>query len=255
MKSLTAKGQETVKELAQKYRLSESSVLAMLQAVSLGGGTMAQFNIPELGGGGQWMRGGMTMVGDMFNYSLQNTVSSLCTDLSNSLQSDKIFEQIPESSSGDHFAHSTWWPSEFGHPSTSGAQNNLRYAYFPNAKRLVVETDGQQTVYDTLHHQVSGVSQQQSGLGYTLQFTSQLGNLDLKTLPVVSPVKENASTSQPAQTEAKPAVEEAKEEAKIDASKEEDIIKTIEKLAGLVKKGIVTEAEFATKKKELLSRL
>lgn len=254
MKSLTAKGQETVKELAQKYGISESSVLAMLQAVSLGGGTMAQFNIPELGGGGQWMRGGMTMVGDMFNYSLQNKVSGLCSDLSNSLHSDKIFEPTPESAAGNQnfTAHSIWWPSELGQPSTSGAQNNLRYAYFPTTKRLVVETDGQQTVYDTLHHQVSGVSQQQSGLGYNLQFTSQLGNLDLKTLPVISPLKDKPSSSAPVdETEVKLSIDEIK----IDASKEEDIIKTIEKLAGLVKKGIVTEAEFAAKKKELLSRL
>jgi hypothetical protein len=49
--------------------------------VAAGGGTLAQFNCnhPELGGNGQWMSGGMTMVGDMFNYGLKATVSGLCS--------------------------------------------------------------------------------------------------------------------------------------------------------------------------------
>ena len=42
---------------------------------------MAQFGHPELGGTGQWMRGGMTMVGDMFNASLQARVAALCEDM------------------------------------------------------------------------------------------------------------------------------------------------------------------------------
>jgi hypothetical protein len=35
-----------------------------------GRGAMAQFNPPELGGDGQWMRFGMAMVGDRFNLTL-----------------------------------------------------------------------------------------------------------------------------------------------------------------------------------------
>jgi hypothetical protein len=41
--------------------------MTLLQALVNSNGTMAQFSHWELGGGGQWMRGGMTMVGDMFN--------------------------------------------------------------------------------------------------------------------------------------------------------------------------------------------
>jgi hypothetical protein len=48
------------------YNLSTDAVLHMLVSVNNGGCTMAQFNCPELGGGGQWMSGGMTMVGDIF---------------------------------------------------------------------------------------------------------------------------------------------------------------------------------------------
>ena len=67
---LTASAQQAVQELAQRYGVSTDAVTTLLSAVSLGGGTMAQFYHNELGGGGQWMRGGMTMVGDMFNSRL-----------------------------------------------------------------------------------------------------------------------------------------------------------------------------------------
>ena len=42
---------------------------------------MAQFNHPELGGMGQWLRTGMVMIGDMFDTSLKRCVSDLSTEL------------------------------------------------------------------------------------------------------------------------------------------------------------------------------
>jgi hypothetical protein len=57
----------------------------VLPILTDGNGTMAQFNHWELGGGGQWMQGGMTMVGDMFNNSLKAKVDGLCFELSNLL--------------------------------------------------------------------------------------------------------------------------------------------------------------------------
>ncbi len=85
MPKLTPEGEEIVAGIAQRYGISFDAVKTMLDAVSRGGGTMAQFNVPELGGGGQWMLGGMTMVGDMFNNSLKATVDNLCYELSNLL--------------------------------------------------------------------------------------------------------------------------------------------------------------------------
>jgi hypothetical protein len=41
--------------------VSTDAVRAMLEAVRLGNGTMAQFSHPEFGGRGQWIAGGMTM--------------------------------------------------------------------------------------------------------------------------------------------------------------------------------------------------
>src|SRR4051812_38557099 len=91
VQQLTDAGQRAVQELAQRYGVSVDAALALLFAVSAGGGTMAQFYHPELGGGGQWMQGGMTMVGDMFNGRLQYTVSGLCAELSTLLRNQQVF--------------------------------------------------------------------------------------------------------------------------------------------------------------------
>jgi hypothetical protein len=71
-----------INELAQRYGVSTDAVMTLLQALVNSNGTMAQFNHWELGGGGQWMLGGMTMVGDMFNHSLKSKIDGLCSELS-----------------------------------------------------------------------------------------------------------------------------------------------------------------------------
>jgi len=43
----------------------------------------------------QWMAGGMTMVGDMFNHGLQATVSGLASDLSSLLTSTPVYVPAP----------------------------------------------------------------------------------------------------------------------------------------------------------------
>ena len=122
MQNLTPEGQQLVTTMSQRYNLSHDAIVHMLIAVSNGGGSMAQFNCPELGGGGQWMRGGMTMVGDMFNYGLKNTVDNLCNDLSNALASTQVFPIIPAGTPGSN----QWWPQDLGVPFSSGAQNDIK---------------------------------------------------------------------------------------------------------------------------------
>lgn len=55
MQPLTSAGEQSVQQLSQRYGVSVDAVKTLLFAVSLGGGTMAQFYHSELGGGGQWM--------------------------------------------------------------------------------------------------------------------------------------------------------------------------------------------------------
>ena len=77
-----------------------------------------------------------------------------------------------------------WWPGDLGTPSTSGAQNGLRYAFFHGERRLVVDREGQLTVYDTGDHDIGGVAQADSG-ARTVKFMSQHGEVRLDDLPVV----------------------------------------------------------------------
>ncbi len=78
-----------------------------------------------------------------------------------------------------------WWPEDLGQPSTSGSQNSMRYAFFPENKRLLVEQDGKLTTYDSGDHHIGGVAQQDRHTRY-VTFTSQTGTVDLGQLRQVS---------------------------------------------------------------------
>ena len=71
-----------------------------------------------------------------------------------------------------------WWPDDLGQPSTSGAQDGMRYAFFPDKRRLLIEQDGKLTTYDSGDHRISGVSQG-GGKGQSPAFTDQDGSVNL----------------------------------------------------------------------------
>src|ERR1700724_1704902 len=118
-RQLTPGGEQAIQDLAERYGVSADAVRTLLFAVSAGGGTLAQFNHPELGGNGQWMSGGMTMVGDMFNYGLNAHVSGLCWELSSLLSAQQVFVPRPAQRAGGGFVApgNAWWPAERGSPS------------------------------------------------------------------------------------------------------------------------------------------
>src|SRR2546430_17074326 len=90
-----SEGQQKVTELDQRYGVSTEAVLTLLYALMRGHGTMAQFDHPDLGGRGQWMPGGMVMVGDMFNHALKATVDGLCTALAALLAASPLVPAAP----------------------------------------------------------------------------------------------------------------------------------------------------------------
>jgi Short C-terminal domain len=267
---LTDQGRQKIDELARRYAVSTDAVMTMLQAVVNGHGSMAQFSHPELGGGGQWMQGGMTMVGDMFNYGLKSKVDGLCSELSQ-LLGQQPFVPPPASTQSQSqqdgaslfvpdapgLASGHWWPAELGSPNGTGAQNQVRYAYFSAPRRLAVDLNGHVTVYDTLDHQIGGVSQQQGG-GSSLTFTSQYGTVGVSSLPIVSldgvpssaPAPRVAGAPSMAPSSAPPPAPTSR-----DTAQEADIFTKIERLADLHKKGVLSEQEFSAKKAELLARL
>jgi Short C-terminal domain len=283
MQQLTFEGQQRINDLSQRYGVSSDAVMTLLQALVNGQGRMAQFYHSELGGGGQWMQGGMTMVGDMFNNGLKAKVDGLCSELS-TLLSNQPFVQAPMSSQsqmqggqqqqqGGYGGHGgsvgspvslfvpsagggsgNWWPGDLGMPSSSGSQNNVRYAYFPGTRRLAVEVNGRVSVYDTLDHQIGGVSQQQ-GSGSSVTFNSQYGVVSVLSLPIISgdALVQNVPSPPPPPAPVPPARNDVPFSRP--AAQESDIFAAIERLGELKQKGVLTEQEFTSKKAELLSRL
>jgi hypothetical protein len=84
--------ENAIAEIARRHGLSREAVLALLFALHAGGGTMAQFSIPELGGSGQWMQGGMTMVGgNMFDNALRRASMRCAASWPNCLPPPRCF--------------------------------------------------------------------------------------------------------------------------------------------------------------------
>ena len=180
METLSRFGHDKVGEIASRHGFSAVAVREMLDAVRAGNGSMAQFSHPEFGGAGQWMRGGMTMVSDMFNHRLAARVDSLAAELSAALSSHDascLFEENPDS-------ERNWWPPELGTPDSTGRQNAMAYAYFGGKHRLAINEGGKIRVYDTLGQKITGVSQQQA-TGGTMMFSTASGAIDLSTLPLL----------------------------------------------------------------------
>ncbi len=166
-----------IAKLASKHDVSAATVEALADAISHAGGHAAQFNLPELGGMGQWMAGGMLMIGDMFNHQLKARVDALCRDVASAVHS----APPPDSARAAKKSKSAWWPAEFGTPGSAGSQNAMRYAIFPTAKRLVIDDNGDMSIYDTGAHVLTGVSQQQSDR-QSLTFSSAAGPVPVSKL-------------------------------------------------------------------------
>ena len=268
MAQLSPIGVNAVQDIAQRHGFSFDAVQSMLTSVINGNGSMAQFSHYEFGGSGQWMQGGMTMIGDMFNNYLKGRVENLCAELARIIYNNNLFVAVA--------AVPNWWGPDLNYPNSAGGQNGMRYAWFSQARRLAIEANGQVIVYDTLDHNIGGVSQQQSG-GYSVTFSSQYGYVDLSRLPVVSinglpplvpaPAPAPAPSYMPSYNNSNKGYSNnsynnaplnsfapANNSAPSTAG-DGDIFASIEKLAALQSRGILSEQEYAGKKAELLSRL
>lgn len=280
MPLLSEAGQNVVRQMAQKHGVSEDAAAHMLMAIQNGNGTMAQFNHPEFGGSGQWMRGGMTMVSDLFNNQLKYRVDGICNDLSNEILNNQLTPYAASSQSQSQsggYNHQTqangvgfgqnnlfapdpnanWWPQDLGSPSATGSQNNVSYAYFSYARRLAVKTGRDVWVYNTLDHNIGGFGQQQ-GVGGSITFSSQYGTVNLSTLPVVS--RNGVTQENPAPAASQPSMSYSNFSASNsstspDVSNGNNVFDSLERLGALRDKGYISDQEFNTKKAELLSRL
>jgi Short C-terminal domain len=259
MKNLTPEGARRLEDVAMRHGVSLDAVSVLLGALAQSNGSQAQFNHPDLGGMGQWSQGGMIMVGDMFNHGLKQRVDALCSELASMLR-DQPMSAKDKAAGVSLFvsrsdAAGQWWPSGLGRPASIGAQNDFKYAYFPSSSRLAILQDRQVRIYDTGEHRISGVSQQQSG-DQSLTFTSQLGLVRVADLRLVNSQEEESRSPAAAGEPFLPSPERPSQARPVATTSTHDaIIATIERLAELRNKEIISEEEFAAKKAELLGRL
>ena len=124
---------------------------------------------------------------------------------------------------------------------------------FRKTRRLAIGRGERVELYDTGEHRIHGVSQQQ-GAGTDLRFTSQLGTVALHDLARL----DADAIANPAPREAAAAEPRANIEPDAPLPPHPgggDVLDLIERLHALQRKGVLSEAEFADKKKELLGRL
>lgn len=161
--------------IANRHGLSLDAVRALAEALGRGHGGGAQWNHPDLGGMGQSLGGGMLQIGAMFDTDLKRRVGAALVELADTAGREQSGEPVQAGAGA-------WWPEGLGSPASSGAQNAMRYACFPDARRLVVDDHGIVTVYDTGSLRLTGVAQAQGGTTQTLRFSGPDGGIDLRDL-------------------------------------------------------------------------
>ncbi len=165
--------------VAVRHGLSPGAVRALADALARGAGG-AQWSHPDLGGMGQWTRGGMLQIGDMFNEALKARIGAALAELSAAPRRDG-----PPRPGASPRAGEPWWPADLGVPSAAGGQNGTDYACFPDRHRLALRRQGGAPVlYDTGSRRVTGVAQ---GGSWSLTLTGPDGPVDLRDLTPVQP--------------------------------------------------------------------
>lgn len=162
-----------ISKVARRSGLSPEAIGVLFDALVRGGGSQAQFSHPELGGHGQWMSGGMLMIGDMFNDALKAKVADACLQLA-PLAAQELANQ-PRQQVKD-----AWWPESLGHPGSVASQDSFAYALFGD--RIAVRTGAKVTIYAVGNNIASGVGMSNG----KLSVLTASGSIPLEQLPIVN---------------------------------------------------------------------
>ncbi|HEY9239231.1 MAG TPA: hypothetical protein VIP10_10380, partial [Burkholderiaceae bacterium] len=86
---------DALASIARQHGFARNAVHAMWESLRRGQGHMAHFDHAEFGGSGHWLRGGMVVVGDIFNDALALRVGALCDELSQLLAAHPAWAAEP----------------------------------------------------------------------------------------------------------------------------------------------------------------
>jgi hypothetical protein len=183
---------DVIPEIAARYLVPEEKVREIHRQLQANHATQCQFECSELGGPVQWMPG-MVMTSRWDDHALRARVDGLCSELCAIVRGSETAapaafkrdaDAPPAASRVDLPAGESWWPAALGQPSSSGAQNGVRYAYFPDKQRLLLQQGARIDAYDTGEHRLTGVSQQQ-GHSRSITFSTPEGPVPVEHLKCV----------------------------------------------------------------------
>lgn len=176
MVELTPQGRARVVALSARHGASFEATLTLLRALIEGDGKSARFDHPELGGAGEWLAGGPTILSDLFNHDLKAKVAALCGDLAAML--DQVDKEIAiDAASGDTFAvrlfeptqaprddAEPFWPAAWSVPDRVVRTPDLSYAVFDQAQRLALIEGGQVAHLATDQRRIERLKREADGL-------------------------------------------------------------------------------------------
>jgi hypothetical protein len=171
--------------IAERYQVNEDHVRELYRQLERSNGTQVQFSCPELQGPIQWMPG-MVMVSNPTDHQLRSRVDGLCCELVAVLRGSDTAAPAALTRPWNEAAAEgeSWWPATFGHATTAGSQNGIRYAYFPDKQRLLVQQGARVDAFDTAGYQIMGAGQQQGNTS-TLTFATDRGSISTRELRCV----------------------------------------------------------------------
>jgi hypothetical protein len=183
---------DVIPEIAARYLIPEEKVREIYGQLQANGGTQCQFECVQLGGPVQWMPG-MVMTSRLHDHDLRARVDGLCSELCAIVRGmdtaapaafRRDADAPPAASRVDLPAGESWWPATLGSPTASGDQNGVRYAYFPDKHRLLLQEGARIDAYDTQDYRLTGVAQQQ-GHTRSITFNSDHGPVPLSQFKCV----------------------------------------------------------------------
>jgi hypothetical protein len=182
---------DSYSRLANKYRVTKRVIEVLADIIQRTRGEEARFDIVELGGKGIWKPSQGAIVGNGFNEKLNKHATELCEEIAtivriyerddttmlNSLEETVAMSPIilePQ-------AAGKWWPEHLGEkPDLVGNAGTLRYAYFINTNRLVIQQNLRNRLFDMTGYIVSNVS-----AGRSAGFFNMLVKTDKRELTIM----------------------------------------------------------------------
>lgn len=171
--------------LAGTYHVPLSVIESLAKLIQHSHGAGIRFDIPELGGEGIWKPHQLAHIGNGFNHELNNRATELCNEINRLLQHEERREETTIVNDLDETTGfvpisivpiaKTWWSPRYGsNPTLMGNAGGLRFAYFKEHNRLVIQNNLRNRIFDTSGFDVTDViAGQRAGFFNTIIKTTE----------------------------------------------------------------------------------